>query len=194
MSDFINPEAQTGSDALARIAALAELLKMQQREVEALEEQLRQAKEVMRATETEDLPELMTELGLTEIKLVDGSKVEVKPDIQCGISEERRGEAHRWLEAHGFGGLIKTTVAVGYGRDERAEALVAAREIEAATGRAVAVNEAVHPATLKAFLKEQLELGPEGSNPPPELFGVYTFSRAKITPPRAAAPAKRRGA
>ena len=191
MTDFIEPEAQVGSDALARIATLAELLKVQQRAVEALEEQLRDAKEALRATETEDLPELMTELGLTEIKLLDGSKVEVKPDLHCGISEERRAAAHAWLTNHGFGGLIKTEVAVKFDRDERDMAVDAAQRIAETLDRNVELKDAVHPATLKAFLKEQLALGADGANPPADLFGITPYNKAKITAPRAAAP--RRG-
>lgn len=186
MTDFISPEdADAGSDALVRIAQLAQLMIEQQRAVEAMEADLREAKEALRRTETEDLPELMSELGLSEIKLADGSKVEVKMDLHCGISEERRAEAHRWLEERGFGGLIKTAIVVSFERSERAEALGAAKQVAAELDRDVALQDAVHPATLKAFLKEQLALGAEGSRPPPELFGIRPYSKAKLSVPRA---------
>ena len=183
---ILEADAEQGApDALQRIATLAALLREQQAAVERLEADLQVAKEAARRTETEDLPQLMSELGLSEIKLTDGSKVEVKSDITCGISEERRPQAHRWLEERGFGGLIKTTVAVPFGRDERELAIAAARTVAETLGREVALNEAVHPNTLKAFLKEQLELGPDGSSPPAELFGIYEFNRAKLTAPKA---------
>lgn len=185
MNDFIDAADGASSDALTRITTLAELLRQQQREVAQAEEVLRTAKEAMRRTETEDLPDLMTELQLTEIKLLDGSKVEVKPDLQCGISEERRAEAHRWLEERGFGGLIKTALIVDFDRAERAAALEAAQKVAEALDRPVALENTVHPATLKSFLKEQLALGAEGSSPPADLFGIFPYNKAKLTEPKA---------
>lgn len=187
MNDFIEPDAG-GSDALVRITRLADLLREQEREVARLELLLRDAKEAAQRTETEDLPDLMIELNLTEIKLLDGTKVEVRKEVQCGISEERRPAAHRWLQDHGFGGLIKTELIVGFGRDERDKAVAAAGQVAALLDRDVGFDEKVHPATLKSFIKEQMELGPEGSNPPAELFAIYPFNKAKLTAPRAAAP------
>jgi hypothetical protein len=189
MSDFIE-EGDAASDALRRISQLAQLMVEQQRFVETLDAQLRDAKEALRRTETEDLPELMSELGLTQIKLADGSKVEVRQDLHCGISEARRAEAHRWLEARGFGGLIKTALSVDFGREERQAAIDAARTVAGALHRDVSIEDAVHPATLKAFLKEQLALGPDGSNPPADLFGIQPYNKAKLTAPKAKAPRK----
>jgi hypothetical protein len=170
------------SDALVRITDLATLLQKSISAVAALTAELAAEKETQRRLEEEDLPELMRELTLTEIKLENGSSVKVVDDLTCGISEERRYAAHRWLSENGFGGLIKTEVVVAFDRDEHDAAMAAADTITEATGRTAAVNEKVHPQTLKAFLKEQLALG---ASVPFDLFGVRPYAKAKLTQPKA---------
>lgn len=198
MSNFIEQDAAAAgpvsSDLLERITTLAKLMVEQQAELAAATAAAEAAKAALDRTETEDLPELMKEIGLLELKLADGSKVEVKPDLHCGISEARRPDAHAWLEEHEFGGLIKTELRLAFDRDERQKAVAAAIRISKLFkgARAVEMVEAVHPATLKAFLKEQLALGAEGSQPPAELFGIMPYDKAKLTPPKAAAPVKRK--
>lgn len=169
-----------GDDALARVSRMAQVMLEAQRTIAEQEEQLRAAKAHYQKIEQEDLPELMTELGLTEIRLEDGSAVKVTPDIQCGISADRRDAAHSWLVAHGFGGLIKTAVVVHFNRDEHELALQAAEGLRKHLGRDADVEESVHPSTLKAFIKEQMAAG---KPVPQETFAVHPFNRAKITPP-----------
>ena len=157
---------------LQRVVQLAELLLKLRENVERLETQLENAKKDMRRVEQEDLPDLMQELGLETFKLKTGETVEVKPEVDCGITEERRVRAHDWLTANGFGGLIKTEVVAKFGRDEREEAVRAANLIN---GEMV---ERVHPSTLKSFIKEQMAAG---NAVPFDLFGVHPYNKVKIT-------------
>jgi hypothetical protein len=157
---------------LQRALKLAELLLAARKHLEAVEAQLKTAKEDVRRLEQEDLPELMQELGLETFKLTTGETIEVKQDIECGISEERRARAHAWLTDNGFGGLIKTEVVAKFGRDERDAAVAAAEQIG---GEMV---ERVHPSTLKSFVKEQMEAG---RAIPFDLFAIHPFNRVKIT-------------
>jgi hypothetical protein len=157
---------------LQRALKLAELLLAARKHLEAVEAQLKTAKEDVRRLEQEDLPELMQELGLETFKLTTGETIEVKQDIECGISEERRARAHAWLTDNGFGGLIKTEVVAKFGRDERDAAVAAAEKIG---GEMV---ERVHPSTLKSFVKEQMEAG---RAIPFDLFAIHPFNRVKIT-------------
>ena len=157
---------------LQRVVQLAELLLKLRENVERLETQLENAKKGMRRVEQEDLPDLMQELGLETFKLKTGETVEVKPEVDCGITEERRARAHDWLTANGFGGLIKTEVVAKFGRDEREEAVRAANLINGE------MCERVHPSTLKSFIKEQMAAG----NPVPfDLIGVHPYNKVKIT-------------
>ncbi len=161
---------------LQRIVSMAELLVAQQAQVKSIEEQLAVAKAEARKLETEDLPELMRELGIEKFTLSDGSNIEVMDDVECSISEERRGAAMEWLERNGFGGLIKTEVVVRFGKGEHEAAARCAEETGGET------RETVHPSTLKSFVREQLA----AARPIPfETFGIRPYSRVKIKPPRA---------
>jgi len=166
------------SDALNQITKLAEMLRAADAEVAVLTADLQAAKEDVRRLQEDDLPELMRELGLSEIKLADGASIKVVDEVDCNISEDRRVRAHEWLSANGFGGIIKSAITVEFGRDEHDEALAAAQKIQAATGRDAMLKEGVHPQTLKAFVKEQMATGVAI---PQELFGLRPYSKAKLT-------------
>lgn len=185
--DFSADAAPEPTDGLARVTQLALALMAAQLDVTNKDRELSVAKENARKLEQEDLPELMRELTLTELKLENGFTVKVLDDVQCGISVERRPGAHAWLVEHGFGGLIKTELQIEFGRDEQDEAAKARDEIAETIGREVVMIEAVHPATLKSFIKEQLA---GGVALPTELFGIHPFVRAKIEPPKKVAPKK----
>lgn len=157
---------------LQRAVQLAELLLKLRDNVARLETELEAAKKDMRRVEQEDLPDLMQELGLETFKLKSGETIEVKPEVDCGITEERRAKAHDWLTTNGFGGLIKTEVVAKFGRDERDAAVACAEQIG---GEMI---ERVHPSTLKSFVKEQMAAG----KPVPfDLFGVHPYNKVKIT-------------
>lgn len=157
---------------LQRVVQMAELLLKLRENVTRLEAELEAAKKDVRRVEQEDLPDLMQELGLETFKLKSGETIEVKPEVDCSISEDRRAKAHEWLTAHGFGGLIKTEVIAKFGRDERDAALACAQQINGE------VIERVHPSTLKSFVKEQMAAG---AGLPFDLFGVHPYSKVKIT-------------
>lgn len=165
------------SDALERITQLARLAVEQAAEVERLTEQLTAAKTALTRTRQEDLPELMRELGVTSIKLATGQTVTLNEVVHASIPVPLRWQAFDWLTQHGFGGLIKTELTLEYGRDEREQAIADAAQIREMTRHSPIVAETVHPQTLRAFVREQLEAG----KPVPfDLFGVTTFSEAKI--------------
>lgn len=161
---------------LERVVALAQLLEDHRSTVEELKAELKSAEEAMRRVEREDLPELMRELGLTEIRLDNGAVVTVKEDVDTRISAANAPAAHAWLVEHGFGGLIKTAVAVTFGRGEH-DAAVAVRDSLAQQYPDVSLDEKVHPSTLKAFVREQLAAG---QPIPADLFSVYPYSKAVI--------------
>lgn len=161
---------------LKRVIFLANLLVKQRAEVERITKELAEEKRELAKIETEDLPELMREIGMQSVTLDDGSIVEVVDEVDCGISEERRGIAHAWLIENGFGGLIKTEVSVAFGSGEFENAMALAEELR---GEDFDPNlvERVHPATLKAFIKEQLA---KGVAVPFDTFGIHPYSKAKL--------------
>lgn len=170
----------SGGGELERVRVLARALRDAESEVGRLEGELAVAKATTRRLSTEDLPELMRELEMTEFAMEDGFRVKVEEAITASITEANRERAHAWLEENGYGGLIKTSVAVAFGRDERDEALALATRLadeEAPRGHSVALAESVHPSTLKAFVRERQR---EGELPPADLFSLHVFSLAKV--------------
>jgi hypothetical protein len=173
--------AASPEDALQRVAGLAAMMIKLQADVTAAETALSAAKLAYARVEQTDLPELMAEMGLSMIKLEDGSTVEVRRTYASNINDERRERAHAWLIEHGFGGLIKTRLEMSFGRGQEAEAAAAAQQIEKELGIAPVVEQGIHSATLSAFVKEQIEAG---NNIPRDLFGVFEIKKAKLTAPK----------
>jgi hypothetical protein len=127
------------------------------------------------------IPNVMTELGMSQFKLTDGSVVEVKDDLRAGITEANKPAAFKWLEDEHYDGIIKTKVMSEFGKGEASKVAEAVAALEKA-GFSASTDRSVHPATLKSFVKERLE---EGDSIPVELFGVFEFKIAKIKLPKA---------
>jgi hypothetical protein len=134
-------------------------------------------KEFVRRLEEEDIPLAMQELGVDELKLVTGEKVSIKHDVYASLTSESKPAAYNWLEANGFGGLIKTNVSVEFGKGQIEGAESLAEDLQS-RGLPVSLGRDVHAQTLKAFLREQLA---NGSNVPLELFNARPISKAKIS-------------
>lgn len=144
--------------------------------VDQLKASLKDAEERARLLREESIPSAMQELGLAELRLLSGQRVRVKQDVYASVPVARRNEAWGWLEERGYGGLIKTQVAVQYGRGELPDAEELAEEL-LKRGLRTELNRNVHPQTLKAFLREQLSLA---NNVPLELFGARPVWVAEI--------------
>lgn len=177
-------------DRLERVAELVKLASQQAAALERANANAAVAKADLGRTLREDLPELMRELTLTELKLEDGTEVEVRDEVDCGITEANREKAHEWLREHKFGGLIKAAISVYFNTGEEEfmkETLAAIEEQLEDTDKVPEVIEAVHPATLKAFIKERRAAATEAPDdvPPTELFGIFPYSVAKVKPPKA---------
>lgn len=169
------------SDAMKRLSSMAGQLRTIKGQIEGLQEQLSKAQKIESRIELEDMPELMRELDMKHFELSDGTEFDLVDDIKCGITEENRDGAHGWLRKNNFGGIIKTFLSQQYGVGEHVEAAKNAEAILKLTGRAAEIVESVHAGTLKAFLKEQRK---KGTKIPTKLFGLFPFSKAKVTPPK----------
>jgi hypothetical protein len=167
---------------LTRVTKMAQMLLERQAEQAAAEAALEAIKKKVVQIEQEDLPTLMAELGLQEFKLSSGEKITIKDEVACSISKEHQSAAFAWLIKNKFGGIIKTLVAVQFGKGEHADAARMAKALQTQLGKAhpVELDESVHPQTLKAFVKERLQ---NGDALPVDLFGVLPFKKAIITKP-----------
>lgn len=179
--DAIADDAATvvpSDEVLTAVAALVERQAQLEAEVADREAALKKRKEELRRLAEHDLPDAMLAAGgLTRLDLASGLKVKVTPFYDARIPQDRADEAFAWLRRNGHGDLIKHEVALSFsaGQEQEAEKALC---LLLAEGFAPKDDERVHPQTLKAFIREQLEAG---SDLPLDLFGVYAGQRAKIT-------------
>lgn len=155
---------------------VGQMTRLEQEQAE-IEQRAKDIKAAIRQIAEDFLPTVMQEYGLSEATLANGLKVELREEVQASISEDNRAAAHCWLIENGFGGLIKTSVQVEFGRGEVDAAHVLAHELRQ-DHDSVLVKDVVHPATLKSFIKEQMAAG---TNVPLDLFGVFPYSIAKVS-------------
>ena len=129
------------------------------------------------------IPDIMAELAMESFTLEDGYKLEVKNDLKASITAENKPAAHKWLREHNFDGIIKTKVLAEFGRGEMEKAEQALAKLREA-GFEASMDEGIHAATLKSFVKERMEAG---DAIPVSTFGVYEFKKTKITAPKGSA-------
>ena len=119
----------------------------------------------------------MISLGLKIFTLTDGYKLDVKTFYRGYISKNRTEEAHDWLRDNDHADLIKNDVICSYGKGEDHDALVLMGKLEEMNVD-YENRKSVHPSTLKAFVREQIN---EGSELPMDTFGVFVGAETKIS-------------
>ena len=188
MSDIFEQMEQDFEDSLATsvekldqgdlttVAGMARAIRDKERVVSELEQKLKDEKKALLKMTDEDLPTMLAEIGLSSMKLDDGSEVTVKQTYGASILVDNRPAAYEWLRENGYDDIIKNTVACQFGRgeDDKASAFKAFAENE---GFFAEQKTEIHPQTLRAFVKERVESGEEF---PMSLFGAYVGQRAVV--------------
>jgi hypothetical protein len=149
-------------------------------EIMALEVQLAEKTDQLNIIKRKSMPDIMERLGFESFKMEDGRTIEIEKKINASISAENKPLAFAWLREHNCDGIIKMKVGTDFGKGESDLAEKAIKALREA-GFDPNVDENVHPATLKAFVREQLE---EGTDIPIDVFGIFEFKEAKIKLPR----------
>ena len=141
------------------------------------EELLKNKKRDIEKISGEIIPTLLSEMGLSSLKLADGSAVEVKPYYAANISVKNREAAYNWLRENGLGDIIKNDITVSFGRSEDNKA---AEYANLAKGQGYQPTQKlkVEPMTLKALVRERIEKGVEM---PMDIFNVFVGNRTKLT-------------
>ena len=171
---------EISEDSIKDLSELCQKLLRVEAEVGNTEERLKRLKDQQRELSEQLIPDRLTQLGVSDIKLNDGSRISAEPFYSARISVANLEEAHNWLRDNGHGDIIKNTMTLsfGQGEDSLAKELVALCKSE---GFVPTEKEAVHPSTLKAFVKEQIESGNgEFDQEIQKKFSVYLGKRTKI--------------
>ena len=163
----------------ANIQSLAdqvERLENLNREIEKTEKDLKQKKKNLEYLSGEIIPTMMSEMGLSHLKLMDGSSVDVKPNYSANITIANREAAFNWLRNNGLGDIIKNEISVSFGRNEDNKAADYAA-LAQERGFQPTQKLKVEPMTLKALVRERIEAGKEL---PTELFNVFVGNKTTI--------------
>ena len=114
---------------------------------------------------------------------MDGSKVSVKPYYAASISAENEVGAFAWLRENGHDYIIKHNLQIQFGKGEDSECERVKEELANLNVNYIE-KAGVHPQTLKAFVKEQIELLSSrlGTTEqfPMKLFNVFIGNKTKI--------------
>ena len=158
------------------LADQVERLEKLQKEIESAEEQLKQKKKNLEHVSGEVIPTMMAEMGLSHLKLMDGSSVDVKPHYSATITQANKEAAFNWLRNNGLGDIIKNEISVSFGRNEDTRA---ADYAELAKGHGFEPTQKlkVEPMTLKALVRERIEAG---KAMPTEIFNVFIGNKTTI--------------
>lgn len=178
--DVPNETPEQTEATLESLVKYANEMKSLEKEIADIERELAERNGRLNKISGVIIPDVMDRLGMEEFKLSDGSKVLVKTDIKCGLSEDRKPAGFAWLRENDYGGIIKTAVSLAFGKGEEQQAKEAV-DVLSAAGFNAQIGDSVHPATLKSFVKERIEAG---DNIPIDVFGVYEFKQTKIVLPK----------
>jgi pyruvate carboxylase len=88
------------------------------KEIEDIENKLKEKKKDLDIISGEVVPTMMSEMGLSQLKLMDGSIIDVKPFYNATITQANKEAAFNWLRKNGLGDIIKNEIVVSFGRGE----------------------------------------------------------------------------
>jgi hypothetical protein len=169
-------DAMKKTDNIQSLADQVERLETFAKTIEAAEENLKRLKKNYEHLSGEVIPTMMSEMGLSHLKLMDGSSVDVKPHYSATITQANKEAAFNWLRNNGLGDIIKNEISVSFGRNEDTRAADYA-DLAKSHGFQPTQKLKVEPMTLKALVRERIEAGKEM---PTEIFNVFIGNKTTI--------------
>jgi hypothetical protein len=161
---------------LRTLADQVEMLEGVSRRMEISENNLKDLKKEFERLSGEVIPTMMAEMGLSHLKLMDGSSVDVKPNYSASITIANRDAAFKWLRDNNLGDIIKNEISVSFGRNEDNKAADYAN-LASERGYQPTQKLKVEPMTLKALVRERIEAGKEM---PTEIFNIFVGNQTTI--------------
>ena len=169
-------DAMKKTDNIQSLADQVQRLEAMQQQLEIQEDAIKEKKKQIQHISGEVIPTMMSEMGLAELKLHDGSHLKVSTSYRATITEANKESAFNWLRENGLGDIIKNEISVSFGRNEDNKAADYA-ELAKGQGFQPTQKMKVEPMTLKALVRERIEAGKEM---PTEIFGVVSENKTTI--------------
>ena len=169
-------DAMSRTENIQSLADQVEKLEELQTRLSTQEEIMKDTKKQIEKVSGDIIPTMMSEMGLSELKLEDGSRLKVSTSYRATITEANKEAVFNWLRNNGLGDIIKNEISVSFGRNEDNKAASYA-ELAKGQGFQPTQKMKVEPMTLKALVRERIEAGKEM---PTEIFGVYSENKTTI--------------
>ena len=169
-------DAMKKTDNIQSLADQVQRLEAMQQQLEIQEDAIKEKKKQIQHISGEVIPTMMTEMGLSELKLQDGSHLKVATSYKAHITEANKEMAYNWLRDNNLGDIIKNEISVSFGKNEDNKAADYA-ELAKGQGFQPTQKMKVEPMTLKALVRERIEAGKEM---PTEIFGVFSENKTTI--------------
>ena len=169
-------DAMKKTENIQSLADQVEKLEELQSRLQTQEQIMKDTKKQIERISGEVIPTMMSEMGLAELKLQDGSHLKVSTSYRATITEANKEAAFNWLRDNGLGDIIKNEISVSFGRNEDNKAADYA-ELAKGQGFQPTQKMKVEPMTLKALVRERIEAG---KDMPTEIFGVYSENKTTI--------------
>ena len=164
------------TENILSLADQVERLEQLQTKLDSQEKNIKNIKKELEHVSGEIIPTMMSEMGLSHLKLIDGSSVDVKPNYSANITIANREAAFNWLRQNGLGDIIKNEISVSFGRNEDNKAADYAA-LAQERGFQPTQKLKVEPMTLKALVRERIEAG---KDMPTELFNIFVGNKTTI--------------
>jgi hypothetical protein len=179
MQEDVGQANRDESFVMMRLGLISSYLKEKcdlEDEVARLSEIIKDRTERVQEISSLRIPEVFDELGLSEVRLSDGTKVFIKTDYAAAITKERAGPCFTYLKEHQLDGIIKNEVVaiLGKNSDEKLQVL---KDFADKNAIPIVEKRTVHPQTLKALVKEQID---NNTPLPEELFSIFKI-RSTVT-------------
>jgi DNA polymerase II small subunit/DNA polymerase delta subunit B len=100
-------DAMRKTDNIQSLADQVEKLESLQNRLELQEENMKNLKSEIQKVSGDIIPTMMSEMGLAEIKLQDGSHLKVSTSYRATITEANKEAAFNWLRNNGLGDIIR---------------------------------------------------------------------------------------
>lgn len=181
----INPLTQQpfSDEELSVVVKRAEELIALQADIETMEAVLAKKNAEANAIRMTLLPQLMSDIGLNNFQMTNGAAIVIKPFYQCSVSDKDpvlKDKALKWLRTNGAGSLIKHEFKAVLGIDAE-KAVASLRGFLNKKSIPFKDGQGVNAATLKSFMKEQVEAGKPF---PMDIFKGYAGKIAEVEMPK----------
>ena len=165
------------------LSNLCKSLQIVEGKIEEAKELLKSLEETRDDLSSNKIPNKLMELGVSELKLSDGTKVSTDKKYLASISKdkEKSNAAFDWLIKNGHSAIIKKQIVIPYTYVDDNGSI--SKELQDAidslknSGITYLDEGNIHWATLRAFVKEQIE---NGVDIPKDLFNIFIQNVTKL--------------